>query len=96
MDLNTQEFVNVLVWSLYEANESRAKEIRVTHDSGVASVNIRKPVGYFGRWVDKYSFWLFFVAAILFALAVAALPNLIELVNKRMKKNHKTIQNRER
>lgn len=59
-DLKPQECVNVLVWSLYEANEYKAKQIRVTHDSGIASVDIRNPVGYFGRWVDKYSFGIGF------------------------------------
>ncbi|MFX0200165.1 MAG: hypothetical protein ACFFCW_28935 [Candidatus Hodarchaeota archaeon] len=54
-DLKPQECVNVLAWSLYEANELDAEKIRITHDSGVASVDVRKPVGYFGRLVDKYS-----------------------------------------
>ena len=77
-DLKPQECVNVMAWSLYEANESRAKDIRITHDSGVASIDIRKSVGYFGRWVDKYSFWLFTIAVTLVVSALAVLLYFIE------------------
>jgi len=53
-DLKPQECVNVLVWSVLDASEHYAEEIRVTDDSGIASVDIRNPVGYFGRWIDKH------------------------------------------
>jgi len=66
-DLKPQECVNVLAWSLYETREFLVREIRVTHDSGVASVDIIKPAGYFGRWVDKY---LFRIGCILWFVAI--------------------------
>ena len=52
-DLKPQESVSLDSWSNY-SSETRMDEIRVTHDSGVASVDIRKTIGYFGRWVDKH------------------------------------------
>lgn len=59
-DLRPQERVVLLAWSSLRVYEPYAKKIRVSHDLGVASMDIRSSVGRVGRWVDKHLFGIVF------------------------------------
>lgn len=55
-DLKPQERAFLMAWSTTSATEYQAKQIRVTHDLGIASIDLRKEVGWFGRWIDRHQF----------------------------------------
>lgn len=67
-------------WSNYSSKQTM-DEIRITHDLGVASIDIRKPVRYFGRWVDKYLFGIVLFLCAAFWIFIF-LPDFIDWYRK--------------
>ena len=57
-DLKPHESVILSAWTINKANEYDAKKIRVTHDFGLASMDVRGKVGRLGRWIDRHQFGL--------------------------------------
>lgn len=69
--LKPKESVSLNAWS-NDLFRFYMDDVRITHDLGVASIDFIKPVGYLGRWVDKYAVWfgLIFGISILLVMRI--------------------------
>lgn len=56
--LQPQETARVVVW-LYSDGlyPYAAREVRVTHESGIGTITVIEPVGTVARFIDKYGLW---------------------------------------